>query len=136
MEIKFGILKLQTRTLIKVVEVTSTSQEPTLHELGYDNGYIVIKFAEGLKAKKVKSKPKPVVKRFVKPTAEDIADYCTSRQNGVDYSKFFDFYEAKGWMVGKSPMKDWKACVRTWEEKRDSKATTLKELVKERKLDE
>lgn len=135
MEIKFGILKLQTRTLIKVVEVTSTSQEPTLHDLGYDNGYIVIKFAEGLKSKKVASKPKPVVKRFVKPTVEEIRAYCTERSNGVDADKFWDFYEAKGWMVGKSPMKDWKACVRTWEEKRDSKTTTVKELTKERKFD-
>ena len=131
---KFGILKLTTRTLIKVVE--ADGQEPTLHELGYDNCHMVIKFKEGLKSQKVASKPKPAVKRFVKPNVWQIKIYCESRSNSVDAQKFFDFYEAKGWMVGKSPMKDWRACVRTWEDKSDTKATTLKELTKERKLDD
>lgn len=57
-------------------------------------------------------------KVFRKPTVEQIADYCMSRNNGIDAESFYDFYESKGWVVGKSPMKDWKACVRTWE-KRD-----------------
>jgi hypothetical protein len=54
-------------------------------------------------------------KRFVPPTVEEIKEYCLERNNDVDANKFFDFYEAKGWMVGKNKMKDWKACVRTWE---------------------
>jgi hypothetical protein len=54
-------------------------------------------------------------KRFVPPTVEEIKDYCLERNNNVDANKFFDFYQAKGWMVGKNKMKDWKACVRTWE---------------------
>ena len=33
----------------------------------------------------------------------------------MDPERFYDFYESKGWRVGKEPMKDWKACVRTWE---------------------
>lgn len=54
-------------------------------------------------------------KRFVPPTYEQVAEYCKERKNNVNPRKFFDFYESKGWVVGKSKMKDWKACVRTWE---------------------
>lgn len=53
--------------------------------------------------------------RFTKPTVEEVALYCQERMNGIDAQEFIDFYESKGWMIGKSPMKDWKACVRTWE---------------------
>lgn len=53
--------------------------------------------------------------RFVKPTLEEIQAYCTERNNNVDAERFYDYYEANGWKVGKNPMKDWKASVRTWE---------------------
>lgn len=56
-------------------------------------------------------------KRFVKPTAEEVRAYCAERGNHVDAQAFVDFYEAKGWKVGSSPMKDWKAAVRTWEQR-------------------
>ena len=55
------------------------------------------------------------VKRFVLPNVEEIEHYCKERNNSVDAQQFFDYYESKGWKVGKSPMKDWKASVRTWE---------------------
>ena len=54
-------------------------------------------------------------KVFTKPTAEEVKAYCSERKNNVDADKFIDFYESKGWLIGKNPMKDWKACVRTWE---------------------
>lgn len=54
-------------------------------------------------------------KRFFKPTIDQIREYCQERNNGIDPERFFDFYESKGWVVGKQPMKDWKACIRTWE---------------------
>lgn len=54
-------------------------------------------------------------KVFAKPTVEEVKAYCTERKNNVDANKFIDFYESKGWLIGKNPMKDWKACVRTWE---------------------
>ena len=59
-------------------------------------------------------------KRFKTPTFEQVAEYCKERNNKVDAQRFIDFYESKGWMIGKSKMKDWKACVRTWE-KEDNK---------------
>ena len=54
-------------------------------------------------------------KRFAKPTIDDVKAYCQERNNGVDAEKWFDYYSANGWKVGKNPMKDWKAAVRTWE---------------------
>lgn len=60
------------------------------------------------------------LKRFVRPTVEEIAAYCSERNNSIDPQFFFDSNEAKGWVVGdtKSPMKDWKAAIRTWEARR------------------
>lgn len=56
----------------------------------------------------------------IPPPIEWIEDYCKERNNGIDPQKFFDFYESKGWKVGKEKMKNWQACVRTWEN-RDKK---------------
>lgn len=52
---------------------------------------------------------------FIPPTADQVKEYCLDRGNNVDPNRFVDFYTAKGWIVGKSKMKDWKAAVRTWE---------------------
>jgi hypothetical protein len=61
------------------------------------------------------------IKRFSKPTVEQIEAYCAPRHNGISAQDFYDFYESKGWMVGSSPMKDWRAAVRTWENSRVKK---------------
>lgn len=58
-----------------------------------------------------------IKKRFVKPSIEEVAEYCEERHNGINAEKFCDFYEAKGWKIGNNPMKDWRAAVRTWERK-------------------
>lgn len=55
--------------------------------------------------------------RFVPPTVEEVSAYCEERRNSVDPAAFVDFYASKGWKVGSSPMKDWKAAVRTWEQR-------------------
>jgi hypothetical protein len=57
-------------------------------------------------------------KRFKKPTIDEIKEYCRERGNGVDPVKFFNHYEAKGWYIGKNKMKNWKAAVITWEQKK------------------
>jgi hypothetical protein len=56
-------------------------------------------------------------KSFKKPTLEEIKAYCDERKNNIDPSDFFDHYERCGWVYGKAktPVKDWKACVRIWE---------------------
>ncbi len=53
-------------------------------------------------------------KRFVKPTPAEVEEYARTIDYTIDGEAFCDFYESKGWMIGKSPMKCWKACVRTW----------------------
>lgn len=57
-------------------------------------------------------------KRFTPPTVEEVRAYCEERHNGIDAQAFVDHYAASGWMRGKTPIKDWKACVRTWERNR------------------
>ena len=61
--------------------------------------------------------------RFNPPTLEEVEQYCVERNNKVDAQSFIDFYESKGWYVGKNKMKDWKAAVRTWERNRSNKPT-------------
>ena len=56
------------------------------------------------------------IRRFTPPTIEQVTEYCRERNNGVNPVKWFNYYTANGWKVGKNPMKDWKAAVRTWEE--------------------
>jgi hypothetical protein len=55
--------------------------------------------------------------KFIPPTVDEVRAYCTERKNNVNPERFVDFYSSKGWMVGKNRMKDWKACVRTWEQR-------------------
>ncbi len=53
--------------------------------------------------------------RFTPPTLEEVQAYVFERQSPVDPQGFIDFYASNGWMVGKSPMKDWKAACRNAE---------------------
>jgi hypothetical protein len=52
---------------------------------------------------------------FIVPSFDEVQAYCLSRNNGINPQAFIDYYAARGWMLGKSKMKDWKAAVRTWE---------------------
>lgn len=78
-----------------------------------------IKYVEGVLKNKLLESNVPVSaakkKRFIKPTLEEIKQYCIERNNNVNAEQFFDYYESNGWKVGKNSMKDWKAAVRTWE---------------------
>ena len=57
-------------------------------------------------------------KKFEPPTVEEVEAYCRERENGIIGQAFVDFYASKGWKVGNNPMEDWKAAVRTWEQRR------------------
>ena len=66
-------------------------------------------------------KPLTIVKdkggqRFTPPTLSEVIDYCNQRANSIDPQRFVDHYSANGWMRGKNKIKDWKACIRTWEQ--------------------
>ena len=60
------------------------------------------------------AEPAPARKRFVKPELEEIREFCFEKNINIDVDRFFNYYESKGWKVGVSPMKDWKAAVRNW----------------------
>lgn len=49
------------------------------------------------------------------PSLEEVASYCRERGNHVDPHYFHSYYESNGWRVGRNPMRDWKAAVRSWE---------------------
>ena len=58
---------------------------------------------------------KPKNKRFVIPSVDEVQAYCDERGNGIDAQHFIDYYTARGWKLKNTPVKDWKACIRTWE---------------------
>ena len=69
--------------------------------------------------------PSPSIKRFVKPSVDDVKAYCEGRKNSVDAERFVAYYESVGWRIGgKSPMRDWRAAVRTWERRQTSEPQT------------
>lgn len=58
--------------------------------------------------------------RFIPPSVEEVFNYCNERCNNVNAQNFVDHYKTNNWMRGKNKVKDWKACVRTWENKSKS----------------
>jgi hypothetical protein len=64
--------------------------------------------------------------RFQQPTPQEVFEYAKSIGFYLDGSKFCDYYASKGWVVGKSPMKDWKAAVRTWKQNSDQASSVAK----------
>lgn len=62
-------------------------------------------------------------KKFIPPTFNDVLEYCMQNNLDVDGIKFINFYESKGWMVGKNKMKNWKAAIQTWVKTKQEKVT-------------
>ena len=93
-----------------------------------------IKYVEGVLKNKMLERNVPVSntkkKRFVKPTVEEVKQYCIERNNCINAEQFYDYYESNGWKVGKNAMKDWKAAVRTWE-RSEYRKTNFKKNSKE-----
>lgn len=74
--------------------------------------------------KRIDIKTPKLTTRFKEPTILEVTGYCKERKNTIEPEKFIDYYISKGWLVGKTKMKDWKAAVRNWE--RSSFNTTQK----------
>lgn len=66
--------------------------------------------------------------KFVKPTVEEIRQYCLERNNGIDPETFYHHYESNGWRIGKTPMKSWKSAIITWERKRQEELERKKDV--------
>lgn len=65
----------------------------------------------------IREEDKPKRKRFTPPTPEEVAAYAKEKgytPAQLDPERFVDYYESKGWRVGNSPMKDWRAAARNW----------------------
>jgi len=97
------------------------------------NEQLVVKFLNNLSSTKCTTINKNKVitihnKYFNKPTVEEVHQYCNERKNKVCADAFIDFYESKGWMVGKNKMKDWKSAVRTWERREEKKPKTISKI--------
>lgn len=73
---------------------------------------------EGEPRPETKAKKAVRDRHTIPPTVEEVAEYCKMRNNGIDAEEFWDFYTGKGWKIGKDPMKDWQASVRTWEKRK------------------
>lgn len=69
----------------------------------------------------------PPTKRFIPPSVGDVTEYVDTRPIKIDPQNFIDHYTANGWRVGRNPMKDWRAAVRTWE-KRERQPVVLKSV--------
>lgn len=84
-----------------------------------------VEFSEEVEPEKEeRKKVAPKKERFKPPTVQEVQEYCNERQNGIQAYKFVDFYQSKGWKVGNQPMKDWKAAIRTWENKNKENGNT------------
>lgn len=98
-------------SVLKIIPLLNDNDNDNDNENEYSSPYSALKGNESSKS---------ASKRFTPPTLEEVSNYCIERRNDIDPERFIDFYESKGWMVGKNKMKDWKAAVRSWE-KRDKK---------------
>ena len=71
-----------------------------------------------------KKKKETVAKKFIKPTVDEVRQYCLEANINIDANRFIDFYESKGWRVGSAAMKDWKAALRNWARRDNMPATS------------
>lgn len=108
--VKFNRFRCNKKTLQGIKKLYRGSKETLHNNTIYNTNKENITINSNIKEKK--------------PTIEEIKSYCKERNNNIDAEQFYDFYESKNWMVGKNKMKDWKACIRTWE-RRDNKSKRI-----------
>lgn len=102
-------------------QVTSqVTGKPTINQQSTNNQLTTNNNVNNVNNVNNKYRGKKKDKKFKKPTVEEVKKYCEERGNTINAENFVDFYESKGWKVGKNSMKDWKAAVRTWERRGES----------------
>ena len=97
-----------------IQDVSNMDTEVRLDKVSLDKVSLG-KVSKGEPEGETPAQPANPPKRFVRPTLEEVRAYCAERHNTVDPDRFFAYYEANGWSVGKRSMKDWKAAIRYWE---------------------
>ena len=86
-------------------------------EITEDNPIVEQSNVEHSRVKKQKETPKGEKKtasRFSAPTVDEVRAYAQEKGFNIDPEHFVDYYTSNGWRVGRNPMKDWRATVRTW----------------------
>lgn len=106
---KFSVITVKNYCLYQTDGIITGSQ---LAEDGQSTGSQPATIEEGKKGRREERNNRVV--RFAPPTLENVMGYCQEKGYDVDAERFIDFYESKGWMVGKNKMKDWRAAVRNW----------------------
>jgi DNA-binding transcriptional ArsR family regulator len=71
--------------------------------------------------------------RFTPPTLDEVIEQCNRTGANIDPQGFIDFYESKGWMIGKNKMKCWKAAIRTWSRKERERKQPVNQPVKQKR---
>lgn len=136
---KSGEINKQTTNRYSIITINKYNDYQELNKQitnkQQTNNNIIIKNNKNNKYKESISKDIPK-KVFKKPSIDEIQEYCNERNNNVDAERFYNFYESKGWMVGSNKMKDWKAAVRTWEQKEDKLPSWWDKEFKERERTE
>ncbi len=79
------------------------------------------------KGKEIKGKDNKESSRFAPPSLSELEDYIKLNKYNVDAEQWINFYQSKGWLVGKSKMKDWQAAVRTWAKRNKPEVLTLRQ---------
>ena len=106
-------------TVTKSVTVTKTVT-PTVTKTVTGMG--VTKTVTGKElTKNITNRTKRGNKRFNPPTIDEVSNYCFERNNRIDAESFINFYQSKGWMIGKNKMKCWQSAIRNWESRQNQK---------------
>ena len=120
-----GLIGAACNVLIEGGNQLATKCQPTDNQMGdnlaTESSIVKASIVYGDMADKPPTHP-----RFSPPSVQDVEGYCQKQGYSVDAARFVDFYTSKGWMVGKNPMKDWKAAVRTWSRKDNPSPATPK----------
>jgi hypothetical protein len=96
---------------------TGTNSEPNRNQTGtnLEPEHNITEHSLTKQSKESEADKPPTRSRFVPPTVDVVREYCQKMGYSVDPERFVDYYASKGWKVGKTPMKDWRAAVRNWE---------------------
>ena len=96
----------------RTVNERNTDETRAVHERNHTNN------EKNVKNEKKKEEGTPIpLRNVIPPTLEMVRQYCDERHSNVDPDYFYDYYESRNWMLGKTKMKDWQASFRTWEKK-------------------
>ena len=103
----FGSLSVQRRLDMRNDKSTKARESAQKRWTKDANALPTQSECNAIKESKVKESK---VKRFIKPTIEDIKKEFPT----FNAEYFYNYYESNGWMIGRNKMKDWNSTVKNW----------------------